>query len=178
MNEKYRWKKCILDIETTSFTPWIDGRIICIGIKDIDSDETIVFYDEHEEMLLVKFLQYFNKKDFREIIGFNLSFDIRFIFSRCLKYKIPSYDFFKASQFDLMMVLKGVKKGYNFNKPGTLNEWATFLFNKGKLFENTKISSLYEEGRIDEIIEYNKNDLELTYDLWGRINLVLMDVRQ
>lgn len=176
MNENYRGKKCILDIETTSFTPWIDGRIICIGIKDIDSGEIEVFNDEHEETLLIKFFQYFNKKNFREIIGFNLSFDIRFVFSRCLKYRIPAHGFFEVVHTDLMMILKGVKKGYNYNKPGTLDEWTTFLFRKSKLFKNTQVSSLYKEGRIEEIIEYNRNDLELTYGLWMRINLVLMNV--
>jgi len=72
-----------------------------------------------------------------------------------------------------MMILKGVNRGYNFNQPGTLNEWAIFLLGKSKLFENTQIPQLYQQGRIQEIIEYNKNDLELTHKLWKRVKIVL-----
>ena len=80
--------KVILDIETTSFEPW-SGKIICIGVKDANDGETNVFYDEHEESLLLLFFKHMNKKKYREVIGFNLSFDMRFIFARCLKYKLP-----------------------------------------------------------------------------------------
>lgn len=166
-------KKCILDIETTSFIPWEKGKIICIGIKDVDSGEVVVFQDENEEALLIQFFQYFNKMNFREVIGFNISFDVRFLFSRCLLYSLPARNFFAITHVDLMMILKGVNKGYNFNQPGTLNEWSIYLFGKSKLFENTQIPQLYRQGRIEEIIEYNKNDLELTYKLWQRIKLVL-----
>ena len=173
MDTNCKHKKCILDIETTSFTPWEPGRIICIGIKDVESGAITVFHDKNEEALLIQFFQYFNKMNYREIIGYNISFDIRFIFSRCLLYKVPACNFFAITYVDLMMILKGVNKGYNFNQPGTLNEWSIFLFGKGKLFENTQVPLLYQQGRIQEIIEYNENDLELTYTLWKRIKVVL-----
>lgn len=176
MTSRYEYKKCVLDIETTGFNPWT-GRIICVGIRNIASGEVTVFYDDHEETLLIRFLQYFNKNNFREIIGFNIGFDIRFIIARCLRYKIPSNGFFTATAIDLMRVLNGYKRLYNFNRPGTLDEWARFLLGKGKLLNNASVPSLYRQGRIAEILEYNRNDVEITFEIWERINSVLGDMR-
>ena len=164
--------RCILDIETTSFQPW-SGRIICIGIKDACNGDVQVFYDDDEESLLMQFFRYVNKKQYGEIIGFNLAFDMRFIFARCLLYKIQSYGFFDTVQTDLMMILKNVKKGFNYNQPGTLNDWATALLGRRKLFDNTQVPELYDHDRIQDLIEYNQNDLELTYELWGWVQIVL-----
>lgn len=164
--------RCILDIETTSFQPW-SGRIICIGIKDACNGDVQVFYDEDEGSLLMRFLRHVNKKHYNEIIGFNLAFDMRFIFARCLRYKIQTYGFFDTVQTDMMMILKNVKKGYNYNQPGTLDDWANALLGKKKLFDNTQVPELYDQGRIQDLFEYNQNDLELTYELWKRVEIVL-----
>lgn len=171
MDTKYKGRKCILDIETESSFP-TDGRIICIGIKETCSGEIREFYDRNEEIMLRRFIAYFKHKNFGEIIGFNILYDIRFIFAKCLKYEIPASRFFSVFYTDLMMILKSVKRIYNFNKPGTLNEWSYFLFGKCKISKSASVSSLYHQGKITEIIEYNKNDLELTYKLWKRINQV------
>jgi DNA polymerase elongation subunit (family B) len=167
--------RCILDIETTSFQPW-SGRIICIGIKDACNGDVEVFYDDDEESLLMQFFRYVNKKQYDEIIGYNLAFDMRFIFARCLLYKIPTYGFFDTIQTDLMMILKNVQRGYNYNQPGTLNDWAIGILGKRKPFENTEVPELYAEDRIQDLIEYNQNDLELTYELWMRVELVLQSM--
>lgn len=164
--------QCILDIESTSFLPWT-GKIICIGVKDANDGETNVFYDEHEETLLMVFFRHMNKKKYTEIIGYNLSFDLRFIFARCLKYRLYANGFFNTKQTDLMMILKNINKGFNYNQPGTLNDWSQALLGKSKLFKNTEIPELYNQGKIEELIAYNKNDLELTYELWRRIKIVL-----
>lgn len=166
-------KKCVLDIETTSFIPWNDGRIICIGIKDVKSGETIVFFDEDEKTLLMRFLKYFERKKFQKIIGFNTGFDARFIFVRCLRHKISANGFFKSDFVDLMEILHKFKRAYAFDRPGTLDEWARFLLGKGKLLKNNSIPALFKQGCLDEIIRYNKNDVELTFELWKKIMLVL-----
>lgn len=171
-------KKCILDIETTSFIPWDDGRIICIGIKDTKSGETMVFHDENEKILLIRFLQYFKEMNYEEIVGFNIGFDARYIFIRCLRHKIPASGFFAANFVDLMEILHKFKRAYTFDRPGTLDEWARFLLGKGKLLNSNSIPVLFRQGSIAEIIAYNKNDLELTFELWKRIMLVLHGERK
>ncbi len=100
-------------------------------------------------------------------------FDIRFIFARCMKYEIQATKFFSATFTDIMTILKSVRSIYSYNKAGNLESWLTFLFNEGKTLDNGKIPELYKNGKIQQIIEYNKKDVELTSNLWKRICLVL-----
>ena len=109
-------KKCVIDIETNG-DPWT-GRIISIGIMNVESKEITVFYDENEEKLLFRFLQFFNKNGFTEIIGYNITFDLRYILAKCMKYLLPANGFFKASNTDLMVLLKQINNHFSYNRPG------------------------------------------------------------
>lgn len=164
--------KCVIDIETESLDPK-EGRIICIGVKDVETSKTTVFYDEEEENMMKAFLDYFHKRNFKEIIGYNVLFDIRFIFAKCLRYGLSANGFFSATFTDLMTIMKSVRRIYCYNRPGTLNEWTEFIFGAGKYPLTESISDLFEKGRISQIIEYNKRDVEITYQLWERIEKVL-----
>jgi len=163
-------KKCVIDIETNG-DPWT-GRIISIGIMDVNSREITIFYEENEEILLMHFLQFFNKNGFNHIIGFNVSYDIRFIFSKCLKYRLTANGFFKAPTTDLMVLLKKINTSFSYNRPGQLSEWGK-LIGKNKMLKSAPVPILFQQKKMDEILAYNKNDLELTYELWKRIRLVL-----
>lgn len=165
-------KKCVIDIETESLDPK-EGRIICIGIKGIGAERTIVFYNENEKQMIKDFLDYFHNERFREIIGYNVLFDIRFIFVKCLKYELASNGFFSAAFTDLLTVMKSVRRMYSYNKPGTLQEWVEFIFNDSKMSLDDSIEKLYEKGRITDILNYNKKDVELTFRMWERIEKVL-----
>jgi DNA polymerase elongation subunit (family B) len=165
-------KKCVLDIETENLDPKV-GRIICVGIMDTEVGRPITFHDENEKQMLIDFLDYFHRKEFREIIGYNVLFDIRFIFGRCLRYGLTSNGFFSAKHTDLMHIMKSVKPVWSMNKPGTLDEWTEFLFGAGKIRLPDNISNLFEQGKIGQIIQYNKRDVEITYRLWERIQKVL-----
>ncbi len=165
-------KSCTLDIETESVTP-TDGRIICIGVMDADTEKVVVFHDPDEKLMLARFVGYYERNGFEEIVGFNVLFDVRFLFAKCLKYGIPSRRLFSSKFTDLMMTLKSVRNIYNFNKPGTLNEWVSFLFNEVKSLDASTVPLLYSQGKIQDVIEYNKKDVELTHKLWKRIRLVL-----
>lgn len=165
-------KKCIIDIETESLDPK-EGRIICIGTKDIDSGKTVVFHDDDERQMLEDFLDYCHRKQFGEIIGYNVLFDFRFIFARCLKFSIRTNGFFKSVVTDLMATMKSVRNIYSLNKPGTLNEWTEFLFGTGKVPLPDSICNMFEQGKLSQIIEYNKRDIEITFMLWKRVQEVL-----
>lgn len=164
--------KCVIDIETESLDPK-EGRIICIGIKDVEIGKTTVFYHDEEKEMLKAFLEYYKRRDFTEIIGYNVLFDIRFIFAKCLRYSLATNGFFLATFTDLMTIMKSVRRIYCYNKPGTLGEWVQFIFDDGKMLLSDSIKDLYEKGRITEILNYNKRDVELTYQLWERIQKVL-----
>jgi len=165
-------KKCVLDIETENLDPK-EGRIVCIGAKNANNSKTIVFYDEDERQMIKDFLDYFHKKGFTEIIGYNLAFDLRFLFVKCLKYGLPANSFFSSDITDLMWIMKSVRKIYNYNRPGKLGEWVEFLFGSGKMPLCDSVANLYKKGKISEIIQYNKWDVEITYRLWKRVNKVL-----
>lgn len=164
--------KCVLDIETEDLDPKI-GRIICIGVKDADTGKVMVFFDEDEKQMLNDFIDYVHNKQFKEVIGYNLSFDMRFLFVKCMKYRIRGGGFFRILFTDIMDNMRAVRKMYSYNKPGKLDEWADFILGNGKLPLNGSIKELWEQGKIDEIIRYNKQDLEITYELWKRVQEVL-----
>lgn len=162
-------KKVILDIETTTFVPWEKGRIICIGQKDLNNNNTTIYHEQEEKTLVTDYINNFEKERFTEIIGFNLNFDHRFILSRLLQYNIQAEHFMHAKLTDLMAILKGPNLELNYNKPGTLNQWSQLILQKSKLYHNTEIPDLYHEGKMQEIIQYNKNDLNLSHELYQRI---------
>jgi DNA polymerase elongation subunit (family B) len=166
-------KKTILDIETTAFIPWEPGRIIVIGHKDLQTNKTTTYYDQDEKTLLKEYIENFEKEKYTEIIGFNVNYDLRFILSRLLQYNISAPLFMHAKPTDLMAILKGPLLELNFNKCGTLNQWSQLILQKTKLFYNTEIPNLYQQGRIQDILRYNENDLELTYELYQRIQNVM-----
>ncbi len=167
-------KKCVIDIETTSFFPW-KGKLICIGIKNLQTNETTIFQNQNEKAQLEEFLNYFSQKKFDEIIGFNIGFDLRFLIAKCIQHQVFAQSLLDASSTDLMMLLKGFKRQYNFNKPGTLDEWTRCILGKGKTLSNQEIPILYRQDRLREIIDYNRNDVEITFELYEKITNVLGD---
>jgi DNA polymerase elongation subunit (family B) len=164
--------KFVLDIETSCFLPW-QGKIILIGVMNVSNKEIRIFQDQDEMELLIRLFKYYEQERFEEIIGFNLPYDLRYIFIKCLQYKIPANGFFTLKQTDIMTILKDLGINNSFNKPGTLDDWAQTILGKKKTFQNHQIPGLYLNNRIVDIIKYNKNDLILTYELWQRIQTTM-----
>lgn len=166
-------KTCVIDIESRSLDP-TSGRIICIGTLDADTGKTEVFHDEDEKKMLEDFLDYYAKNGFKRVVGFNLMFDVRYIFGRCLKYGVPVNNLIYSEIDDVMMTVKSAgRKIYNFNKPYPLENWSKLVLGEGKMFKSEDVLTLYNQGKIREIIDYNRQDLILTFKLWKRIRKVL-----
>ena len=53
-------KQAIIDIETTTFIPWENGRIICIGHKDLKNNKITVYQDEDERTLITTYINNFH----------------------------------------------------------------------------------------------------------------------
>ncbi len=163
----------MIDIETTSLNPW-EGRIICVGIKDVESGKTLVFQDDNECAMLMRFFEYFNSRKYDEVIGFNVDFDLRFLTAKALKYKITSANgFFAANATDVMAILNRYKRLNSTFRWGTLDEWSRFLLGKGKLLNGASVPELFNQKRIHEIVKYNENDVEITYELWQCIHSIM-----
>jgi DNA polymerase elongation subunit (family B) len=164
----------VLDIETTGANPW-DSRIICISARSIDPAAKIqTFFDLDEKAMVNEFLDWFRTNSFNQIIGYNVSFDHRFIFAKCCKYLIRCGIFADAELYDIMNVMQQVKQAYvyGFNKAGSLNDWAEFLLGAGKKMTIDELFKAWEDKRYEAIINYNRDDVELEYTLWLIINYV------
>jgi hypothetical protein len=165
----------VVDVETLGVNPW-ESRIICIGYKDpsIPDADPVVILDEDEEKILIEFLSAFTAGRYNQVIGFNTVFDYRFIFTRCLYYRISCKEFADASLYDIMQVMQQVKQTfvYGMNKSGTLDNWITFLLGVSKTMTFEEMLAAWEMKEYAQIIEYNMNDVQTEFILYSLIELV------
>lgn len=165
-------RRLVYDIETTGLEPWKD-KIICIGVADLKSDEINLFQNEDEEKLVKEFIKYVKAKEFDKVIGYNVSFDNRFIMAKCLDYKINCGFFFdQPYHIDLMNKVQNPVDMYSRNSSGSLDDWVRYLFSDGKSEDNGDIPEMYEKGQLDKIKDYCKKDVRITAKLWRRLNRV------
>jgi len=169
-------RSLIIDIETTGILPW-ESRLICISLMDpADPDlEVITIYDEEEEKTVRIFIEVLQQNGIEELIGYNLLFDYRFIFAKCLRYRIAAPILDEQKLYDIMEIMEKGRRGfvYGRNKPGRLEDWTKFLFGESKLMTNREMLQAWGEGRVDDIIKYNRDDVRKTYKLWALAQLVL-----
>ncbi|KKK79718.1 hypothetical protein LCGC14_2830710, partial [marine sediment metagenome] len=172
-------KSLIMDIETTGVLPW-ESRIICISLVDpADPDlEVITIYDEEEEKTVRIFIEVLQQNGIEELIGYNLLFDYRFIFAKCLRYRIAAEALGEQDLWDIMEVMEKGRRGfvYGRSKSGSLEDWTKFLFGESKLMTIKEMLKAWGEGRVDDIIAYNRDDVRKTYKLWALTQLVLQPI--
>jgi hypothetical protein len=160
-------KKCIIDLEMNGTSMW-DDKIICISALDTTNPTEIrTFASEKEEETLIEFLQFFNSHRFTELVGFNVSYDHQCIVTHAIKYRLHIGAFYNIYLMDLMLVLKG--RRFTYNQVGSLNQWAKFLLNKEKMPTEDTIPALYRQGKLDQILLYNQTDVQISYELWRRL---------
>lgn len=163
-------KTCIIDIETTGTEPW-NSRLICISAIDASEVEPIpvTFYDPDEAVMIREFTDWYNGNLFEEVIGYNVSFDMRYIMVKAMRYLIVIDNFLSANITDLMQIMKQTRTAYVFtqNKPGKLEDWMMFYWGEKKQLTAKDIINLYNQGNVLPIIAYNRADTEATYNLWA-----------
>ncbi len=162
----------VVDIETTGIKPW-ESRLVSIAMKDPmqpDSEPQIIMLDDESEMIKL-FLDFYKAGGYNALIGYNLAFDYRYIWSRCLFYRLPCQEFYDAKLHDVMQILQQGKESFVFgNVPsGTLNDWATYLLGVPKLLTNEEYFEALERKDFELIAAYNKLDVEITFQLWSLI---------
>ena len=157
-------KDIIFDIETTGLNPLKD-RITAIGIKT--NNDELIFTDSKEERIIKSFWRYLKRfKEFR-LIGFNnFEFDNSFIIIRSMKFRINVLDI-NYKSIDLR------RKLFNGNKykKGTLDDFSKLVKYTPKYngYCAAHIPLLWKEGKIDELIEYLKQDIRMTYKVYERL---------
>lgn len=155
----------VIDIETTGLDPFTH-RIIGVGVFNINSKTVDVKFSKDESELIRTFWDYYMRAT--TIIGFNIKrFDIHFVAIRSLKHGIELPDVPKRV-IDILEIL-------SFNqqkKMRRLSTVANFLGIDVKDRDASQIPSMWEEGRIEELEEYLKKDLELTADIYQKMSCV------
>jgi DNA polymerase elongation subunit (family B) len=162
----------ILDIETTGIDP-TENRIVCISVKDTARDRIYSFQEEDESSLLTKFFLFVNRRNVERIVAYNTPFDRRFIAARAALHNVETSGFLEIEYEDLMSVLTNGGYCYSRNDTHSLDEWAEFFLDEEKLMEGGSVPEKYEEGKIEEIVEYCEQDVEITHQIWEKVNSII-----
>lgn len=159
----------VINIETTGTRPW-ESRLICIGVLDPNmlAPEAINFITESEEQTLNEFMEWLAGTNYTTLVGFNVSFDYRFLYALMQKYRKNSPQWKEMKLYDLMQQQKQVKDSYVFgyNPTGTLEEWSTYLFGANPYAPQKQVFKWWKEKNVEEIVNFNSDKLIKAYYLW------------
>ena len=162
-------RELIINLETTSTLPW-EGRIVVIGVLDPNALEpmAINFIQESELATIDEFLAFWEQSSYTTLVAYNVAFDYRFIYAVLQKYRKTSARWLQAKLYDLMQQQKQVKDSFvpGFNKPGTLEQWSTYLFGSQPYAPQKQVFKWIEQGNIEEIVNFNSDKLVKAYGLW------------
>ncbi len=156
------------------------GQLLMIGYA-IDDDEPQVIWFDHkhqdaERHVLENFfaeLRDLKPEDRPKFIGHNLvDFDLRFIWQRaivlgvkppsCLPFNPKPWD---DSVFDTMTAWAGLKNRISMDRLCEIFG----IDGKGEI-DGSKVWDFVKDGRIEEVAEYCKQDIERTRAMFNRIN--------
>ena len=169
------------------------GRIVCLavhvgpvpgmeieGVEHHQSEHVFGIdadgYEEDEKRALTGFLNLL--KDFDpdtdEIVGHNiLSFDLPFIFQRCLVNNIRVQPFIDLSEFHVRGVFDTMHHWWLGSKRFvSLDDiaWALGMeSSKTAKAEGSKVFEMYQADKLAEIREYNLNDVRVTRRVYERM---------
>lgn len=163
-------KELLVNLETTDVLPF-QGNIYSIAYIDLSAPkpEAVVLADTDEEALITEFLNWFDTQNFTRIVGFNVSFDHRFIFAKACRYRKVANKWANVQMRDIMQILKQVQEQFVFtqNKPGTLDEWGNELLGYGKLAPQEDCLKAFLAQDWDFVIAYNTRQVQVCYDLYA-----------
>ena len=148
------------------------GRILCIGYAIDDNPVEILYAENNEKEMLEKFWKIVDNSDL--FIGHNvMDFDLRFIYQRSIINKVkPSRDLSFA-------------RYKNYPIYDTMREWARWSFDASVGLEplalalgiptpkdgidGSQVFNFYKAGKIEEILEYCKRDVDTTRAVYKRM---------
>ena len=152
---------CYLDIETTGLDP-LHSKIITIQYMELDEDtakprgplKILKEWESDEKTILKKFMEVFRPgNDWAFVpIGFNLNFEHKFFWQRCISNSLEPFDIFNRPFLDLHTIAV-IMNGGSFKGSG-LDK----ITNKPSSGKN--IPKLYYEKNYTEIENYIKKETE------------------
>jgi len=169
----------VINIEATGARPW-ESRLIVITVRDPSDAEgqPFTFFNENEEAVVRAFLEWFEEQDIERLVGYNTSYDHRFIFACALKYRIPAPKFAAVEIYDIMQVLTQVQRRFvpSMNKPGKLEDWTKYLFGEAKLMTFKQVLAAWGEKRYADIIAFNEDQVQKHLILYRLISFVTGEI--
>lgn len=139
----------------------------------IDADGT----EQEEKQALVDFLNFLESFDQEvdELVGHNIvSFDLPFIFQRCLVHCISAQPFVNFTEYNVRGVFDTMHQWWLGDRRGRVSlddiAWALGIeSSKTADVEGGKVFDLYQAGKLAQIREYNLNDVRVTRKVYERM---------
>jgi DNA polymerase elongation subunit (family B) len=133
--------------------------------------------EQDEKSLLLEFLSFMKAFDLEkdELVGHNLiSFDLPYIFQRCLVHRIPAQPFVNFGELNVRRIFDTMHQWWLGNRRGRVSlddlAWALGIeSSKTTEVEGSKVFELYQAGKLKQIREYNLNDVRLTRKIYERM---------
>lgn len=148
------------------------GRILCVGYAIDNRPAEILYSGEGEKETLRQFWEIARHSDM--FIGHNiLDFDLRFIYQRSIVNNIvPSKDlnFARYRNFPIFDTMKEWGKWGSDNAGLEYLALALGIPSPKDGIDGARIFEFYQNGKIDEILEYCKRDVETAREIFKRIN--------
>jgi len=168
-------RSLIVNIETTGFNPW-DSRLTMIAFKDpaLPDEPVKLIYGEDEEAMLREFVNMYVENGYDEFVGYNVVFDFRFLFAKCMRYRISAPSLFRSEVYDVLQVMAQVNRKFmpGKQKGGKLDTWGMFLFDEQPYSSEEEMLRQYALGNIKFVAEFDFARTRLTWKLWALIQYV------
>ncbi len=150
------------------------GRVIVIGLLDVETRAETAFSDDSEKELLTKFWDWLAANEYEPYVTFNgKRFDIPFLNVRSAIHGlapskvIPADPLTTRPHFDVREVFEGNER----RRRGNL-DYFTAIFDipspKSKM-DGAKVNDAYAEGRLDDIVQYCLEDCRATAAIYERL---------
>lgn len=162
-------KSMVFNIETLGIDP-LANRIITIGYQDsmVPNENPTIIMQEDEAEMIKAFLTVLKEGEYNELIGYNLSFDYRFILMKAMYYDIDCKEFYECGLYDLMQVAQQGKQSFVYNpqKAPNLSNLSDYLFGYPKPFTDVEMMKYYETGEFDKVLEFASGQITRTMALY------------
>jgi len=150
------------------------GRILCVGYA-INDEPAEIFYDQNEKEMLQKFWEI--AKDADLFIGHNImDFDLRFIYQRSVVNGVRPTRELSFARY---------RNNPIYDTSKEWSKWANFAVGLEHLalalgiptpkdeIDGSLIYEFYKAGKIGEILNYCKKDVETTREIYKRMTFMV-----
>lgn len=152
------------------------GRILCIGIA-INNSEPAVIVGKTEEQIIKSLDKVIGKYRRINWIGFYVKFDLLWIYQRAIKYRCKNIiesintNRYEGNIIDIIHLMGGcIDYKYRISLDKTLKFLGLESSKKG--IDGSLVFQFWKEEKIDEILNYCKDDVKVTRDIYNWINTI------